>query len=194
MKEQLNNIQQQALAEIQNASDIKTVDDLKVRLLGKKGELTAILKQMGKLSADERPVIGQLANEVRQCIENDISRRREQLKSLDTERRLKKEALDVTLPGKRIEQGSRHPLHIVLDELKEIFKGMGYSIMDGPEVEETKYVFDMLNTDEGHPARDFQDTFYITENILLRTQTSSVQIRTMLEQSPPIAIFRTPFI
>lgn len=188
LKEQLDNIQKQALTEIQNASDIKSVDDLKIRLLGKKGELTAILKQMGKLSAEERPVIGQLANEVRQVIETDIARRREQLKSLDTERRLKKEVIDVTLPGKRMEQGGRHPLNIVLDELKEIFKGMGYSIVDGPEVEETKYVFDMLNTDEGHPARDMQDTFYITDNILLRTQTSSVQIRTMLKTSPPIAI------
>ena len=188
LKEQLDNIQKQALAEIQNASDIESVDDLKIRLLGKKGELTAILKQMGKLSAEERPVIGQLANEVRQVIETDIARRREQLKSLDTERRLKKEVIDVTLPGKRMEQGGRHPLNIVLDELKEIFKGMGYSIVDGPEVEETKYVFDMLNTDEGHPARDMQDTFYITDNILLRTQTSSVQIRTMLKTSPPIAV------
>lgn len=189
MKEQLSSIQQKALEEIKGAADIKTVDDLKVRLLGKKGELTAILKQMGKLSAEERPVIGQLANEVRQCIENDIARKKEQLKSLETERRLKKEALDVTLPGKKIEQGRRHPLNIVLDDLKEIFKGMGYSVVDGPEVEETKYVFDMLNTDEGHPARDPQDTFYITDSILLRTQTSSVQIRTMLKNKPPIAIF-----
>lgn len=188
MKEQLSNIQQKALEEIKGAADIKTVDDLKVRLLGKKGELTAILKQMGKLSAEERPVIGQLANEVRQCIENDIARKKEQLKSLETERRLKKETLDVTLPGKKIEQGRRHPLNIVLDDLKEIFKGMGYSVVDGPEVEETKYVFDMLNTDEGHPARDPQDTFYITDSILLRTQTSSVQIRTMLKNKPPIAI------
>lgn len=188
MKEQLSNIQQKALEEIKGAADIKTVDDLKVRLLGKKGELTAILKQMGKLSADERPVIGQLANEVRQCIENDIARKKEQLKSLETERRLKRETLDVTLPGKKIEQGRRHPLNIVLDDLKEIFKGMGYSVVDGPEVEETKYVFDMLNTDEGHPARDPQDTFYITDSILLRTQTSSVQIRTMLKNKPPIAI------
>ena len=189
MKEQLSSIQQKALEEIKGAVDIKTVDDLKVKLLGKKGELTAILKQMGKLSAEERPVIGQLANEVRQCIENDIARKKEQLKSLETERRLKKETLDVTLPGKKIEQGRRHPLNIVLDDLKEIFKGMGYSVVDGPEVEETKYVFDMLNTDEGHPARDPQDTFYITDSILLRTQTSSVQIRTMLENKPPIAIF-----
>ena len=188
MKEQLNNIQQKALDEIKKAVDIKTVDDLKVRLLGKKGELTAILKQMGTLSAEERPVMGQLANEVRQCIESDIARKKEQLKSLETERKLQKEIIDVTLPGRRIEPGRRHPLNIVLDELKEIFKGMGYSVVDGPEVEETKYVFDMLNTDEGHPARDPQDTFYITDKILLRTQTSSVQIRTMLETKPPIAI------
>lgn len=188
MKEQLNNIQQKALSEIKKAVDIKTVDDLKVKLLGKKGELTAILKQMGGLSAEERPVMGQLANEVRACIENDIARKKEQLKALETERKLQKEILDVTLPGRKIEQGRRHPLNIVLDELKEIFKGMGYSVVDGPEVEETKYVFDMLNTDEGHPARDPQDTFYITDKILLRTQTSSVQIRTMLETKPPIAI------
>lgn len=188
MKEQLSSIQQKALDEIKKAVDIKTVDDLKVRLLGKKGELTAILKQMGKLSAEERPVMGQLANQVRECIENDIARKKEQLKALETERRLKKEAIDVTLPGRKLEQGRRHPLNIVLDDLKEIFKGMGYSVVDGPEVEETKYVFDMLNTDEGHPARDPQDTFYITDKILLRTQTSSVQIRTMLKNKPPIAI------
>ena len=188
MKEQLNSIQQKALDEIKNAVDIKTVDDLKVRLLGKKGELTAILKQMGQLSAEERPVIGQLANQVRECIENDIGRKKEQLKALETERKLKKETFDVTLPGRKLEQGRRHPLNIVLDDLKEIFKGMGYSVADGPEVEETKYVFDMLNTDEGHPARDPQDTFYITDKILLRTQTSSVQIRTMLKTKPPIAI------
>lgn len=188
MKEQLSNIQQKALDEIKKAVDIKTVDDLKVRLLGKKGELTAILKQMGQLSAEERPVMGQLANQVRECIENDIARKKEQLKALETEIKLKKETVDVTLPGRKLEQGRRHPLNIVLDDLKEIFKGMGYSVVDGPEVEETKYVFDMLNTDEGHPARDPQDTFYITDKILLRTQTSSVQIRTMLKTKPPIAI------
>ncbi len=188
MKEQLNSIQQKALDEIKNAVDIKTVDDLKVRLLGKKGELTAILKQMGQLSAEERPVIGQLANQVRECIENDIGRKKEQLKALETERKLKKETLDVTLPGRKLEQGRRHPLNIVLDDLKEIFKGMGYSVVDGPEVEKTEYVFDMLNTDEGHPARDPSDTFYITDKIILRTQTSSVQIRTMLANKPPIAV------
>ena len=188
MKEQLKNIQEKALAEIKNATDTKVLDDLKVKLLGKKGELTAILKQMGGLSPEERPQIGQLANDVRQSIENGINAMREQLKTAQTEIKLKAERVDVTLPGRRFPQGRRHPLNIVLDELKEIFKGMGYSVVDGPEVEETKYVFDMLNTGEGHPARDPQDTFYITDNILLRTQTSSVQIRTMLEKKPPIAI------
>ena len=194
MKEQLKNIQEKALAEIKNAKDTKVLDDLKVKLLGKKGELTAILKQMGGLSPEERPQMGQLANDVRQSIENGINAMREQLKAAQTEIKLKAERVDVTLPGKRFPQGRRHPLQIVLDELKEIFRGMGYSIVDGPEVEETKYVFDMLNTDEGHPARDPQDTFYITDNILLRTQTSSVQIRTMLEKKPPIAMFSPGFV
>lgn len=194
MKEQLKNIQEKALAEIKDAKDTKVLDDLKVKLLGKKGELTAILKQMGGLSPEERPQMGQLANDVRQSIENGINSMREQLKAAQTEIKLKAERVDVTLPGKRFPQGRRHPLQIVLDELKEIFRGMGYSIVDGPEVEETKYVFDMLNTDEGHPARDPQDTFYITDNILLRTQTSSVQIRTMLEKKPPIAMFSPGFV
>ena len=194
MKEQLKNIQEKALAEIKNAADTKVLDDLKVKLLGKKGELTAILKQMGGLSPEERPQMGQLANDVRQSIENGINAMREQLKTAQTELKLKTERVDVTLPGKRFSQGRRHPLQIVLDELKDIFRGMGYSIVDGPEVEETKYVFDMLNTDEGHPARDPQDTFYITDSILLRTQTSSVQIRTMLEKKPPIAMFSPGFV
>ena len=188
MKEQLNKIKEKALADIQKAADMKSIEELRVALLGKKGELTAILKQMGGLSAEERPIVGQLANDVRQRLEEGISRRVEQLKSAELEYRLKKEALDVTMPGKHFEQGKRHPLNIVLDDLKEIFRGMGYTVVDGPEVEETKYVFDMLNTDEGHPARDPQDTFYITDKILLRTQTSSVQIRTMLKEKPPIAI------
>lgn len=188
MKDQLLKIKEKAIAAIEKAADIKSAEELRVTLLGKKGELTAILKQMGGLSAEERPVIGQLANEVRQSLEAAISQRMEQLKAAETERRLRKEQLDVTMPGKRFEEGRRHPLNLVLDELKDIFRGMGYSVVDGPEVEETKYVFDMLEINEGHPARDPQDTFYITDNILLRTQTSSVQIRTMLKEKPPIAI------
>lgn len=188
MKEQLQNIKEAALGAVSGCADLKELDALRVKFLGKKGELTAILKQMGGLSAEERPVIGQLANEVRASIETAIKDKTEELKSAETELRLKAEALDVTMPGKRIMSGRRHPMNIVLDELKEIFRGMGYTVVDGPEVEETKYVFDMLNTLEGHPARDPQDTFYITDDVLLRTQTSSVQIRTMLEKKPPIAI------
>jgi phenylalanyl-tRNA synthetase alpha chain len=188
MKEQLQKIKEQASAEIAALSDTKALEDLRVRFLGKKGELTAILKQMGSLSADERPVMGQLANDVRSALESAINEKAAALRSALTEQRLKAEAVDVTMPGKKRPIGGRHPLNIVLDDLKSIFRGMGYTVVDGPEVEETKFVFDMLNTDEGHPAREPSDTFYITENTLLRTQTSSVQIRTMLKEKPPIAI------
>ena len=188
MKEQLQNIKEQALKTIGDCVDVKQLDELRVKYLGKKGELTAILKSMGKLSAEERPVMGQLANDVRQSLEGFIAQKQAQLKSALMEQKLKKETLDVTMPGKQQAMGVRHPLNIVLDELKEIFRGMGYTVVDGPEVEETKYVFDMLLTEDGHPARDEQDTFYITDEILLRTQTSSVQIRTMLKNKPPIAI------
>ncbi|MBQ8904019.1 MAG: phenylalanine--tRNA ligase subunit alpha [Oscillospiraceae bacterium] len=188
MKEQLQNIKETTLAQIAEISDAKSLEDLRVRVLGKKGELTAILKQMGGLSAEERPVIGQLANEVRAEIEKALSDKQTALKSAQLAEQLKSESVDVTMPGVRFEAGKRHPLNIVLEDLKSIFRGMGYTVVDGPEVEDTKYVFDMLNTDEGHPARDPQDTFYITEKILLRTQTSSVQIRTMLKEKPPIAI------
>ena len=188
MKEQLQNIKETTLAEIAAISDAKALEDLRVKVLGKKGELTAILKQMGGLSAEERPVIGQLANEVRTEIEKALSDKQTALKSAQLAEQLKSESVDVTMPGVRFEAGKRHPLNIVLEDLKSIFRGMGYTVVDGPEVEETKYVFDMLNTDEGHPARDPQDTFYITDKILLRTQTSSVQIRTMLKEKPPIAI------
>ena len=188
MKDQLQKIKEQALSQIDACSEVKEIDDLRVKVLGKKGELTAILKQMGKLTAEERPVIGQLANEVRENLEKSISEKLASLKSKAVEMKLAAETVDVTMPGTKHEQGRRHPLNTVLEEMKDIFRGMGYTVVDGPEVEETKYVFDMLNTDEGHPARDPQDTFYITDKILLRTQTSSVQIRTMLKEKPPIAI------
>lgn len=188
MKEQLQKIKEQALADISASGDPKALEDLRVKYLGKKGELTAILKQMGGLSAEERPVMGQLANDVRAALEAAITEKASALKAEVMEKQLASEAIDVTMPGVRREAGRRHPLNIVLEDLKGIFRGMGYTVVDGPEVEETKYVFDMLNTDEGHPARDPQDTFYITEQILLRTQTSSVQIRQMLKEKPPIAI------
>ena len=186
MKEQLQNIKEQALKTIGDCVDVKQLDELRVKYLGKKGELTAILKSMGKLSAEERPVMGQLANDVRQSLEGFIAQKQAQLKSALMEQKLKKETLDVTMPGKQQAMGVRHPLNIVLDELKEIFRGMGYTVVDGPEVEETKYVFDMLLTEDGHPARDEQDTFFINDSILLRSQTSPVQARTMEKGKLPI--------
>ena len=188
MKEALQNIRQSADALIAQAADAAAVDELRVRFLGKKGELTAILKQMGRLSAEERPVVGALANEVREAITADIARRTKELESAALAARLAAEEIDVTLPGEAPAQGKRHPFEQVLGELKEIFLGMGFDIVSGPEVELDHYNFEMLNMPKSHPARDTQDTFYFTENVLLRTQTSPMQIRTMEKQKPPIRI------
>ncbi|MCL2071263.1 MAG: phenylalanine--tRNA ligase subunit alpha [Oscillospiraceae bacterium] len=188
MREQLAELKERALAAIENADSIKSLEDVKVAFLGKKGELTTVLKQMGKLTAEERPVIGQIANQVREEFENTYSVKINDLKNSDILKRLETEKIDITLPGTRLKSCSRHPLNIVLDEIKEIFTSMGYTMVYGPEVEETRYVFDLLNTPEGHPARDEQDTFYIDDKTILRTQTSSVQIRTMMSQKPPIAV------
>ena len=188
MKQQLENIRQLSLEQIAAATTPAEIDDIRVRVLGKKGEVTAILKQMGKLSAEERPVMGALANEVREVVEKAIEEKLEQIKKELLEKQLVEEELDITLPGNEFEMGKRHPIQLVLDELKEIFLGMGFSIASGPEVELDKYNFEMLNMPKSHPSRDTQDTFYITENIVLRTQTSPVQVRTMLNQKPPIRI------
>lgn len=188
MKQQLEEIKSRAAAALANAKLPQEIDELRVRFLGKKGELTGILKQMGKLSPEERPVIGQLANEVRSWIETDIETRLTEIKASQMTARLESEKLDVTLPGKRPQFGAKHPLSIVLDEIKEIFIGMGFEIADGPEVETDYYNFEALNIPKDHPARDTQDTFYINENILLRTQTSPVQVRVMEQKKPPIRI------
>ena len=188
MKQQLEEIKSRAAAALANAKLPQEIDELRVRFLGKKGELTGILKQMGKLSPEERPVIGQLANEVRSWIETDIETRLTEIKASQMAARLESEKLDVTLPGKRPQFGAKHPLSIVLDEIKEIFIGMGFEIADGPEVETDYYNFEALNIPKDHPARDTQDTFYINENILLRTQTSPVQVRVMEQKKPPILI------
>lgn len=188
MKEQLENIRQQAQTELTNASSKQELEALRVKYLGKKGELTAILKQMGKLSPEERPVIGQLANEVRENIAQILETAQSEIKTKERNAKLAAEKLDVTLPGKRHELGNKHPLSIVLDEIKEIFVGMGFDIVDGPEVEYDYYNFEALNIPKDHPARDTQDTFYINDNIVLRTQTSPVQIRVMEKQKPPIRI------
>lgn len=188
MKQQLERIRQDALQELEAAKEQLSLENLRVKYLGKKGELTAILKQMGKLSAEERPVIGQLANEVRSSIETFMAERAEELKAQALQHRLEQEKIDVTMLGTPCAMGHKHPLTIVLDEIKEVFIGMGFDIVDGPEVETDYYNFEALNTPKNHPARDTQDTFYINENVVLRTQTSPVQIRTMEKQEPPIRI------
>ena len=188
MKEQLAKIEAIAKEELSKCGSIKELDNLRVRFLGKKGELTAILKQMGKLSAEERPAMGQLVNTVKQDIDTALTERLASLKALEQDLKIKAEAIDVTLPGKKPEIGTLHPLTIVSNEIKEIFLGMGFDVVDGPEVEYDYYNFEALNLPPDHPARDTQDTFYITDNILLRTQTSSVQVHVMENKKPPIRV------
>lgn len=188
MKEQLEQIKANALTALEAAATPAALEELRVKLLGKKGELTAVLKQMGKLSAEERPVIGQVANEVRQTLEAAVARRQEELKAREMELRLAAEKLDVTMPGKVRAQGGLHPLSIVQEDLIDIFRSMGFDVVDGPEVETDYYCFEALNVPKDHPARDMQDTFYLGENLLLRTQTSAAQIRVMEGRKPPIRI------
>jgi len=188
MKEQLKSIEERAKDELSKIGDVKLLEDFRVRFLGKKGEITSILKQMGKLSPEERPVVGQLANKVRADIEEALNARKAELKSRMEEIRLKEESIDVTLPGKLMKIGRAHPLKVTLEQVEEVFLGMGFDIVEGPEVETDHYCFEALNMPKHHPARDTQDTFYINENVLLRTQTSSVQIRTMEKRKPPIRI------
>ncbi len=188
MKEQLEKIRQLAEKELTECGAADVLENLRVKYLGKKGELTAILKQMGQLSAEERPVIGQLANDVRKTIEDKITERAEMLRTELAARKLKEETIDVTLPGKKQNVGKLHPLTVTLNDVKEIFLGMGFEVVEGPEVETDHYCFEALNMPKHHPARDTQDTFYINDNVVLRTQTSSVQIRTMEKKKPPIRI------
>ncbi|CDF00486.1 MAG: phenylalanine--tRNA ligase subunit alpha [Ruminococcus sp.] len=188
MKEQLEKIELLAKEELSSCGEIKELEALKIKYLGKKGELTAILKQMGKLSAEERPVIGQLANKVRADIEEAVGQKLAVLKASQQEAEIKAETIDITLPGKPQTIGNLHPLTIVENEIKDIFMGMGFNIADGPEIDDDYHVFEALNLPPDHPARDTQDTFYITDNILLRTQTSSVQVHVMENQKPPIRI------
>ena len=188
MKEQLEKIRQEALDALNAVGDSNELESLRVRFLGKKGELTAVLKTMGKLSAEERPVMGQMANAVRAKLEDALEKRRTALDAAALESKLEAEAVDVTIPGKPVEMGHQHPMNRVLQEVKEIFIGMGYQIVDGPEIEEAAYNFTKLNIEEGHPSRDRSDTFYFDDDdsVLLRTQTSPMQIRVMEQQKPPI--------
>ena len=190
MKEQLAKIRSEALAAFGQAQSAAELDSLRVQYLGKKGELTAVLKMMGKLSAEERPAMGQLANEVRSALEAAIEAAAGKLEAQALEQRLKDEALDVTIPGCEVKLGHKHPMYLALDEIKDIFIGMGFTVLDGPEVELAEYNFDKLNAEEGHPSRDWSDTFYFDEDsrVMLRSQTSPMQVRAMETMELPIRI------
>ncbi len=188
MREKLEEIRESSKQVIKNIHDKASLEAFRVEYLGKKGKLTDVLRGMGGLSAEERPIIGQLANDVRAFIEEEISKISIQLEKEVTERKMAEETIDVTLPGKSTYVGNKHPLTVVLDELKDIFIGMGFQISEGPEIETDYYNFEALNIPKNHPARDTQDTFYISDNVLLRTQTSPCQVRTMENQKPPIRI------
>ena len=190
MKELMQRLREASLKAITEAQDMDLLETLRVKYLGKKGELTAILRQMGQLSAQERPAMGQLANQLRSDIENAIEARKNELSAALMEKKLRDEALDVSLPGEKQPIGHKHPMYNVLDQIKEIFIGMGFEIVDGPEVELADYNFTKLNIDEGHPSREWTDTFYFTEDssILLRTQTSPMQIHAMETRELPIRI------
>ena len=188
MQEKLLNLKEIALKEIKDTLSIEDVENIRVKYLGKKGEITAILKEMGKLSNEERPIIGKVANEVREAIESEITSKKEELKNIEKQRKLLEEVIDVTMPSKKVRVGKKHPISQIIDEISEIFMGMGFSIAEGPEVETVHNNFDALNAPKDHPSRDMSDTFYINSELLLRTQTSPVQIRTMKNQELPIKI------
>lgn len=188
MKELIENIRRDSKLLLEKISSSEELEELRVKFLGKKGELTSVLKGLGKASPEERPVIGQLANEVRAFIENEIAEKKELLQKKKLEEDLKKEILDVTMPGKKSEIGARHPLSSVENRLKDIFLGMGFTVVEGPEVELDYYNFEALNIPKNHPARDTQDTFYINDDVVLRSQTSPVQVRVMEKTKPPIRI------
>jgi len=188
MKERLQSLKDEALALIDKAPDEQDLASVKARYLGKKGEITVIMKEMGGLSPSERPAFGQLVNVVKDALENSILERLLLLKKNATLDSLKKERIDVTLPGRRVQVGKRHPLTIVMDEVVSIFTRIGFTVADGPEIETDYYNFEALNIPKDHPARDMQDTFYISDDVVLRTHTSPVQIRTMETQKPPVRI------
>ncbi len=188
LKEQLNNLQTDALARLEQLEDLRQLEELRVALLGKKGSLTALLKQMGSLSPEERPAMGQLVNQTRATLEAALAQKEQALKQAALEEQLKTQQLDVTLPGAPKTLGGRHPITTVLGEMKQIFQGMGFSVAFGPEVELDYYNFEALNIPKDHPARDDQDTFYIDDTVLLRSQTSPVQVRVMENQKPPIRV------
>lgn len=188
MKAKLEQIKSEALSIIKGSSSLSEIDEARIRFLGKKGELTAILKMMGSLSAGERPIMGGLVNKAKDELEELIALRTAQIKKAEQDKKLIDETIDITMPAKPVKRGKLHPLNSVLDDMINIFQSMGFDVVDGPEVETDYYNFEALNVPADHPARDMQDTFYITENLLLRAQTSAAQIRTMKDRKPPIRI------
>lgn len=188
MKEKIYKIREEAMNEISKMKSMDELEELRIKFLGKKGELTQVLREMGKLSKEERPVVGEIANDVRKDIEAELNSKRERLKNEMKKKKLEKERIDISMPGKEIILGHRHPLMATIEELENIFLSMGFSVVYGPEIETVQNNFDALNSPENHPSRDLSDTFYITEDMLLRTHTSPVQIRTMRERKPPLRI------
>lgn len=190
MKALMQELKESALKAIPDADSLENLEALRIKYLGKKGELTAILKQMGKLSAEERPAMGQLANQLRAELESSIEESKKRLEAAALEAKLKLEAVDVTIPGDELKLGHKHPMYMALDEIKDIFVGMGFTVLDGPEVELATYNFDKLNAEEGHPSRDWSDTFYFDEDsrVMLRSQTSPMQVRAMETMKLPIRI------
>ena len=190
MKEQIEQIGKNAKEELAKVQDAKELNDLRVKYLGKKGELTAVLRGMGGLTPEERPIIGSLVNVVRDEIEKLISEREEEFKNEELKRKLETEKIDITLPSTKVKRGSKHPLNRIIEEVEDLFVSMGYDVVDGPELETDEYCFERLNLPKGHPARDMQDSFYVTTEHLLRTQTSAVQARVMManEEKTPIRV------
>ena len=186
MKDKLEMIKHSAIASIETADTLNTLEELRVQYLGKKGELTAVLRNMKDLSSEERPVIGQMANEVRETIETTLAAKKVALEAAEQNKKLQEEVLDITMPGKTLKVGHMHPLQKTLEEVQNIFIGMGYEIVEGREIETAYYNFDALNLGEEHPARDEQDTFYFNSNLVLRTATSPVQVHTMESEKLPI--------
>lgn len=186
MKQKLEEIKASAKAALAEAKDSRAVDEIRIKFLGKKGELTAILKMMGSLSAEERPIMGQLANKIRTDIENAVAEADSKMKEMAQAEKLEKETVDISMPGVKKQIGSLHPINSALEDLIDIFRSMGFDVVDGPETETEYYNFEALNVPADHPARDMQDTFYLTDSLLLRTQTSATQIRTMESRKPPI--------
>ena len=190
MKEKIEEIKQRSIEEIKSLKDLKALEDIRIKYLGKKGELTAVLRGMKDIAAEQRPIIGGLVNDAKDTLEKIIAEKEEEFKQEELNRKLETEKIDITLPGNKLKRGSIHPLNRVIEDMEDLFVSMGYDVVTGPELETDEFCFKRLNVPEGHPARDMQDSFYITDENLLRTQTSSVQARVMVanEEKSPIRI------